>query len=115
MLQVYDHYITAADRAAMDFRPGSTVFEIDTGNGYIKSNTGWVATSTGGAVPVVVANSLISYHWTSADATDAPDATNLADYLVGAASDGATGGAVYHTIDGAWVATGATVANLYGG
>jgi len=64
---------------------------------------------------VVVANSLISYHWTSADDTDAPDATNFADYLVGVASDGATGGAVYHTIDGAWVATGATVANLYGG
>lgn len=68
-----------------------------------------------GAAHVAVANSLISYHWTSADDTDAPDATGFADYLVGVASDGATGGAVYHTIDGAWVATGTTVANLYGG
>lgn len=68
-----------------------------------------------GSAYVVVANSLISYHWTSADDTDAPDATNFADYVVGVASDGATGGAVYHVIDGGWVATGTTVANLYGG
>ena len=65
--------------------------------------------------PVSVTNGLISYHWTSADDTDAPIATSLADYTIGLASDGATAGAVYHVIDGAWVATGATVANLYGG
>ena len=65
--------------------------------------------------PVTVTNGLISYHWTSADATDAPTATNLADYTIGLASDGATAGVVYHVIDGGWVSTGATVANLYGG
>lgn len=70
---------------------------------------------TDGAAHVVVSNSLISYHWTSADDTDAPDATDFADYVVGAASDGAAAGLTYHVIDGAWVATGATVTNLYGG
>ena len=68
-----------------------------------------------GAAQVVVANSLISYHWTSADDTDAPDATSIPDYTVGAASDGAAAGIIYHVIDGAWVSTTATVANLYGG
>ena len=64
---------------------------------------------------VVVSNGLISYHWTSIDDTDAPTATSLADYTIGLASDGAAAGVVYHVIDGAWVSTGATVANLYGG
>ena len=64
---------------------------------------------------VVVSNGLISYHWTSADATDAPTATSLADYTIGLALDGAATGVVYHVIDGAWVSTGADVANLYGG
>ena len=64
---------------------------------------------------VIVRNSLISYHWTSADDTDAPTATNFADYTVGIASDGVAAGLVYHVIDGAWVPTGADVQNLYGG
>jgi hypothetical protein len=68
-----------------------------------------------GAAQVITVNSLISYHWTSADDTDAPTATGLSDYVIGLASDGATGGAVYHVIDEGWVATGTTVANLYGG
>lgn len=66
-------------------------------------------------ITVVVSNGLISYHWTSADDADAPTATSLADYTIGLASDGASTGVVYHVIDGAWVSTGATVANLYGG
>ena len=77
--------------------------------------TGRIQTDTDGAAHVLVSNSLISYHWTSADDTDAPTATALPDYVVGVASDGATAGAVYHVIDGGWVATGSTVANLYGG
>lgn len=74
-----------------------------------------VAKGTNGALHVQVTNGLISYHWTSADDTDAPTATALPNYTIGVASDGAAAGAVYHVIDGAWVATGATVTNLYGG
>jgi hypothetical protein len=68
-----------------------------------------------GVAQVVVANSLLSYVWTGAGTTSAPSATALADFVVGANSDGAATGLTYHVIDGAWVATGATVKNLYGG
>ena len=56
-----------------------------------------------------------SYHWTSADDTDAPTATAIADYTVGVSADGASTGIVYWVIDGAWVSTTATVATLFGG
>jgi hypothetical protein len=69
---------------------------------------------TNDALHVQIANSLISYHWAGADDTSAPDATDLNDYVVGISADGASTGIVYHVIDGAWVSTTATVANLYG-
>ena len=70
---------------------------------------------TGGAAHVFTVNNLISYHWASADDTDAPDATSFSDYVIGVASDGVAAGLVYHVIDGGWVPTGADVQNLYGG
>ena len=82
---------------------------IDTTTGHARQPV-----STNGAAHVLVANSLISYHWTSVDASGAPDATSFADYTVGVGADGAATGIVFHVIDGAWVSTTATVANLYG-
>lgn len=58
---------------------------------------------------------LIERFWTSADATDAPDAANLPTGMIGAASDGVAAGLTYHVVNKAWVATGGTVAQLYGG
>jgi hypothetical protein len=63
---------------------------------------------------VFVINGLISYHWASADATDAPDATNLKNYTLGAASGATENGLIYQVIDGAWVSTGAIMAGLNG-
>lgn len=60
-----------------------------------------------------VSSLAISYFWASADATDAP--TTATTGQIGAASAGATGGKIYHYTGTAWVDTGATVANLYGG
>jgi len=69
---------------------------------------------TGDSQKVANTSSIISYHWNSADDTDAPDATNIPNYTVGVASDGVAAGLVYHVIDGSWVPTGSDVANLYG-
>lgn len=60
-----------------------------------------------------VSMTLISYFWSGADATNAPDQATTGE--LGAAADGASTGAVYHYNGTAWVDTGATVANLYGG
>lgn len=56
----------------------------------------------------------ISYFWTGSGITNAPDATGFKDGILGANSDGISTGAIYHVVDGVWIATGATVANLYG-
>ena len=82
---------------------------------YKADNTPNLDSKDNPAVNTTVANGLVSYRWTSADATDAPVATDLADFTVGLASDGVAAGVVYHVIGGAWVSTGATVTNLYGG
>lgn len=58
--------------------------------------------------------SAISFFWTGAGITSAPPAANLHNGVLGANSDGATTGQIYHVVDGTWVATGATVANFYG-
>lgn len=71
--------------------------------------------STDNALHVTVANSLLSYVWTGAGTGSAPSATSLGNFTVGADSDGVAAGLTYHVITGAWVATGATVKNLYGG
>ena len=68
----------------------------------------------GDSQKVAVTNSVISYHWAGAGTTNAPDATSLPNYVVGVNTDGAATGLVYHVINGAWVPTGADVANLYG-
>ena len=84
----------------------------------LKDSNGDPVAQTGtsdGYAYVFTVNNLISYHWTSADDTDAPTATALPDYVIGVASDGVAAGLVYHVIDGAWVPTGADVQNLYGG
>lgn len=70
---------------------------------------------TDNAAHVRVSNSLVTYYWSGADDTNAPDASGLADFTVGVSADGASTGLVYHVINGNWVDTGATVANLYGG
>jgi len=73
----------------------------------------WAFTNDAGHV--LISNSMISYHWAGAALTNAPDPTDFPNYQIGINADGASTGNVYHTIDGAWVDTGATVAQLYGG
>ena len=69
---------------------------------------------TANAQRVSVANSMITVHWAGAGTTSAPVATNLPNYTIGVNAGGITTADVYHVIDGAWVDTGASVANLYG-
>jgi len=69
---------------------------------------------TNGAASVNVSNALVSYVWSGADDTNAPVATDFPDFTYGVSADGAATGLVYWVIGGAWVATGATVANLHG-
>lgn len=51
--------------------------------------------------------------WAGASTTNAPASAAMG--TIGANSGGATTGNVYHWSGSAWVDTGATVANLYGG
>jgi hypothetical protein len=71
-------------------------------------------TGSGGAPGMMVSNGLITYVWAGAGTINAPNAAAFPDFVIGVNSDGASTGLVYHVINGAWVATGATVANLYG-
>lgn len=119
---VFYIYGTSAQRTALndsDFpRPiQRVVFKESGGSDYEWdfAASAWVETRVNGAALVNITNTLISYHWAGADDTNAPDATDLPDYIVGVSASGASTGVVYHVIDGAWVSTGATVANLYGG
>ena len=59
--------------------------------------------------------SLINVHWAGSTTTNAPDAADFPDYYIGANNGGISTANVYHVIDGVWVDTGATVANLFGG
>jgi len=77
-----------------------------------KRSAKWAFTNDAGHVHA--ANTLISYVWTGAGTTSAPDPATFANYTIGINSDGVSSGNVYHVIDGAWVDTGATVATLYG-
>lgn len=58
--------------------------------------------------------SAISYFWTATGLTNAPDPAGFKNGILGADLDGISTAAVYHVVEGTWVATGATVANLYG-
>lgn len=50
MRLIYDHYITGAERSAGTFRAGATVFEIDTGDAYVKKEgTAWQQISSDGS------------------------------------------------------------------
>jgi len=53
--------------------------------------------------------------WTSADNTDAPDASNLPTGMIGAGADGVAAGIIFHVVKKAWVSTDATVKQFYGG
>ena len=64
---------------------------------------------------VRVFGGLLSYIWAGAGIAGAPAATAMKDGTVGADSSGASTGLTYHVVSGAWVATGGTVLNLYGG
>lgn len=68
---------------------------------------------TNGAAHVYA--SPVSYYWSGAGTTNAPTATDIADFTLGVNSDGASTGNVYWVIGGSWVDTGATVTNLFGG
>lgn len=61
-----------------------------------------------------VGNGLLSHHWAGPGVTGAPDASAMRDYTIGATLNAVSTAATYHVIDGAWVPTGGTVANLYG-
>ena len=67
------------------------------------------------AVRVVVADgAMVAAIWAGAGTGGAPDASNYADGQIGVDSGGAAAGLSYHVFNSAWVATGGTVANLYG-
>lgn len=57
----------------------------------------------------------VRHVWSSTGSTNAPDAKQLPNFTVGVNNDGATAANVYWVINGSWVDTGATVANLFGG
>jgi len=58
---------------------------------------------------------LIERFWSGAGIGNAPAADNLPTGMIGADTDGVSTGLTYHVINKAWVATGGTVAQLYGG
>jgi len=58
--------------------------------------------------------SAISFFWAGSGIGNAQSAVNLRNGVIGADSDGAATGVVYHVVSGAWVSTTATVSNLYG-
>lgn len=95
--------------------PGSWAKITDTGAYMEHDGQGWVQTRTDGKALVSVANAIISEVWAGAGTTNAPDATDYANFIIGVNNGGASTANVYHVINGAWVDTGATVANLYGG
>lgn len=57
---------------------------------------------------------LIAVFWTGSGLSSAPDAGGYGSGQIGADSDGVAAGLTYHVVNNAWVATGGTVANLYG-
>ena len=73
-----------------------------------------VAVSDSGAASVTVSGALVSHFWAGTGTTNAP-ATNVVSGQIGVNNDGATTANVYHYNGTAWVDTGATVLNLYGG
>ena len=58
--------------------------------------------------------SAISFFWAGSGTGSAGSAGNLRNGVLGADSDGAATGIVYHTVNGVWVSTTATIANFYG-
>lgn len=59
--------------------------------------------------------SAISHFWSGSGPGSAPPADKLRNGVLGADNNGISTGTVYHIVDGVWISTGATVANLYGG
>lgn len=57
----------------------------------------------------------IERFWAGSGLTNAPTATNLPTGMVGADLAGISTGLTYHVVNGAWVATGGTVQQYYGG
>ena len=63
---------------------------------------------------VYVTGTLLKYIWAGSGIGGAPSATLLRDGTLGADLAGITTGLTYHVVSGVWVATGGTIANLYG-
>lgn len=64
---------------------------------------------------VNITNSIVCYVWSGAGTGNAPDATTIPNFTVGVDAGGAATGVLWWVINGTWVTTTATVANLYGG
>jgi len=87
-------------------------------------NSALVAKTSGGTKPsediystnngLHVSGVAIPIFWTGSGTGGAPSATNLRSGTLGADSDGIATGIIYHVVNGSWVSTTATVANLYG-
>jgi len=58
---------------------------------------------------------LIERYWAGSGSGNAPAADNLPTGMIGADNNGASTGLTYHVVNKAWVATGGTVQQLYGG
>lgn len=56
----------------------------------------------------------VQHVWAGAGTTAAPDPSGMANFTVGVNQGGVTAADVYWVINGAWVDTGASVANLFG-
>jgi len=56
----------------------------------------------------------VSFVWSGAGTTNAPDASGLPNFIRGVNADGAATANIYWVIDGSWTDTGATVAQLHG-
>jgi hypothetical protein len=57
----------------------------------------------------------VSYAWTGTGTGNAPGATSVEQFSLGVDKGGTAAATVYWVIAGAWVSTGATVTNLFGG
>lgn len=94
-------------------------FDPDTGQRYVLSKPGGATTEAGeeAGLIVIADGAILAAIWTNAG--NEPDPELYAERQIGADSDGVAAGATYHVVGAigskAWVLTGATVKNLYGG
>lgn len=93
----------------------------ESGGVYMYNGSAWVLTiSPTGAASVDVANgAILAAIWAGAGTTSAPDPELYSEGQIGANAGGASAGLTYHVVGAvgakAWITTGATVKNLYGG